>query len=166
MKEFESLLEFAEFLTMRALAEYEALHHGLKAVAKHIERVAKDEFGVYQPEVGPFPEWEELADSTKEDRLRQGYDPDEPLLRTGALRDSISHEVDGLEAEIGSDSDIMVYHEFGTEKIPPRPVLGPAAYRSKKQIEALVGAAVVSGMVGQSVLPAQLGYDADIKKES
>ena len=34
--------------------------------------------------------------------------------------------VEELEAEIGSDSQIMVYQEFGTSKMPPRPVMGPA----------------------------------------
>lgn len=160
MKEF-SPLEFADKLIEIHAQELAELHNGLEKVAKHIERVAKDEFGIYQPAVGPFPPWEELADSTKLDRLNQGYDPDEPLLRTGKLRDSISHRTEGLEATIGSTSQVMVYHEFGTSKMPPRPVLGPAVYRSKEQIMEIVAKAAMAGLASGQV-PAVIGYDDEL----
>lgn len=158
-----SPLEFADKLIRLQFGTVMVLQQGLEKVAQHIERVAKDEFGLYQPAVGPFPAWAELAESTKEDRLNKGYDPDEPLLRTGQTRDSISHQVDGLDAVIGSPSQIMVYHEFGTEKIPPRPVLGPAAFRSKEQIKKLIGTAALVGFVGTERLLPEFGYDAEVK---
>jgi hypothetical protein len=38
----------------------------------------------------------------------------------------------------------MVFHEFGTSKMPPRPVLGPAAFRNKLAIQRLVGEAALA----------------------
>lgn len=154
-----SPMEFAAHLLERAAVEVAALEEGLERVAMHIQKTAKSEFGVYQPERGPFNEWDELADSTKADRVRQGYSENDPLFRSGALRDSIQHEVHGLDAVIGSKSDIMAYQEFGTEKIPPRPVLGPAALRNKARIESLIGAAAVMGIVGGDRIHESLGYD-------
>ncbi|HEV2700470.1 MAG TPA: hypothetical protein VGV09_02480, partial [Steroidobacteraceae bacterium] len=100
------------------------IHEGLEHVGKRIEATAKKEIGTYQPEVGQFPAWAPLAESTMADRVAQGFPADEPLLRTGELRDSISHEVRGHEVAIGSTSDVMVFQELGTSRIPPRPVLG------------------------------------------
>ena len=144
------------------------LHHGLERVAKVIEATAKAEIGHYQDAVGPFPGWPELAESTKDDRVRKGYTENDPLLRSGELLESIGHQVDGLEAQVGSTSELMVFHEFGTQRMPARPVLGPAAFRNKETIHLLLGAAAVSGLLGPvgvagPVLPARihadLGYD-------
>src|SRR6185312_4618807 len=107
MKDVFTALEMAEKLIKIAFAEEFALHEGLKAVAKKIEKTAKGEIGNYQKEKGQFPEWAELADSTIAEKERLGYAlPDNPLLRTGALRDSITSEVKGLEAVVGSKSEI------------------------------------------------------------
>ena len=105
----------------------------LEAVGSKIERDAKEIIGHYQrSDTGPFPEWEELAPSTKADRVSKGFTPNDPLLRTGELRDSIGHEVRGRSVAIGSDLDIAIYQEMGTATIPPRPFLRIAAFRSKK----------------------------------
>jgi phage gpG-like protein len=161
MKEFNSLAAFASHLLAVEAAEVLALHHGLKAVAKAIEATAKAEIGHYQPAVGPFQAWPELADSTKADRVRQGFSENDPLLRTGEMRDSISHEVSGLEAVIGSDSDVMVWQELGTKTIPPRPVLGPAALLNEEKIKEILGKAAARGLLGGASMPAGLGYEFD-----
>lgn len=122
-----------------------ALEVGLKAVAEEIEHTAKEEIGTYQPSVGPFNAWDELAESTKADRVRQGYSEDDPLLRTGELRDSISHRVMGLAAVVGSTDDKAVWQEYGTEKIPPRPFIGPAYVKSFHKLTEMVGFAVLKG---------------------
>ena len=147
MREFAHLGEFVAHLATMAAAETLALHRGLKKCAVAIEATAKAEIGHYQSDAGPFLGWVELADSTKEDRVRKGFSENDPLLRTGELRDSISHQVGGLEAVIGSTSDIMVYQELGTEKIPPRAVLGPAAVHNKKLIIKTLGHAAASGLM-------------------
>ena len=164
MKEFTSFGAFAAHLIMREAATAEMLHAGLKHVAREIEKTAKEEIGVYQSEVGPFPSWPALAEATVDDRIRQGYSPDEPLLRTGDLRESIKHEVKGLEAIIGSDSPIAAYQEFGTDKIPPRPFIGPAAFHNKKTIIETIGLASVRGIAGGAPIREELGYDFTAKE--
>lgn len=166
MKQFGSLLEFSAFMKLAVpIAIAAELKHGLEASAKAIEVTAKAEIGKYQDEVGPFPAWPALAESTQQDRERQGYPADEPLLRRGDLRDSIEREVGNLEAVIGSKSDIAAYQEFGTDKIPARPFMGPAAFRNKDKIAKAVGAAVVSGLFGGGRIHPALGYDMDVKPE-
>jgi HK97 gp10 family phage protein len=143
---FDSMAVFALHLAESAVAVRIAEHHALTKAAKLIEKTAKAEIGAYQPAVGPFDAWAPLADSTVADRTSKGFTPDDPLLRSGELRDSIGYEVSGNEAAIGSTSDVMVYQELGTSKIPPRPVLGPAAYSNKEAVQAILGKAVVHAM--------------------
>ncbi len=59
--------------------------------------------------------------------MSKGFPANNPLLRSGELRDSITMRSDGNGAIIGSPLDIALYQENGTEHIPPRPFLGPAA---------------------------------------
>lgn len=161
--EFTSFSECAlTFARMEAKLVTE-LHIGLDHVAKVIEQDAKAELGHYQNEVGHFPAWEQLAPSTQADRVRQGYTPNDPGLRSGEMQQSITHDTDVLEAMIGSDDQNLVWFELGTEKQPPRPVFGPAVFKRKELIQKIIGAAAVSGLIGRSRLPAELGYDMDIK---
>lgn len=152
MKEFGDLASFAAHLALAEVAAHKALEKGLDKAADHIERAAKGKIGEYQGANGMHDAWPEQADSTKEDRVRKGFTENDPLLRTGALRDSISHETHGLEAAIGSTSDIAVYQELGTDKIPPRPFLGAAAYESIDEVKKLVGGAVITWIVGGNSL--------------
>ena len=147
MKEFSSIAGMVAHLSTMAAAQALTLNRGLKECAVAIEATAKGEFGHYQPEVAPFAGWVELAERTKADRLALGFTEDDPLLRSGALRDSVSNQVSGLEAVVGSTSDIMVYQELGTDKIPPRAVLGPAAIRNKKLIIKTLGHAAAEGLL-------------------
>lgn len=147
---FDSFAGFAAELALMQVETYHHLHEGLVEIAEKIEGVAKSEFGHYQPAIGGFAAWSQLADATMEDRVRKGFDADAPLLRTGGLRDSIEHTVDGLEAAVGSNSDIMVWQEMGTERIPPRAVLGPALERNKEAVKQIVGDAIMGRFVGGS----------------
>jgi len=156
MREFHSIGAFvAHLAAMEAAAILEA-HKGLKECAVAVERTAKTEIGTYQGEVGSFAAWAPLTDATQSERVRLGYTADDPLLRTGELRDSISHEISGLEACIGSNSDVMVFQELGTEKIPPRAVMGPAGIHNVHKIMKVLGAAVAKGLLygsGDSLTP-------------
>ena len=49
---------------------------------------------------------------------------DTPLLDTGKLRASIGVKIGRHVADIGTNDPVMVYQEFGTPQIPPRPVFG------------------------------------------
>ncbi len=140
MKEFKDFSAFSRFLG--DVVKNYPLHQAaiLTAMAKHIEHEAKIKFGHYQAAIGPFDKWQELADATKQDRIRKGYTENDPLYRTGDLMASVYYKVEGNKAYIGSDSDIMVYQELGThmdgnEHIPPRPVLGPAAWGAARHLK-------------------------------
>lgn len=147
MKNFNNIGEMVAHLAAMAAAETLSLHHGLKKCAVAIEKTAKSEIGHYQKPIGPFPGWAELADSTKADRLANGFSENDPLERTHALEESISHEIHALEAAVGSTSDVMVYQELGTSTIPPRAVLGPAAIRNKELIIKTLGHAAAEGLL-------------------
>src|ERR1700751_3553459 len=157
-----SLLDAALKFMLADVAIRSDANAALERVAVKIEKDAKAEFGVYQPAVGPFEAWPELAEATQERREKLGFTPNDPLLMSGDLRDTIEHRTAELETEIGSDSDIMVYQEFGTATIPPRPVLGPAAERNHDLILKELGGAVVAGIIGGDLVHHSLGYGKTI----
>jgi HK97 gp10 family phage protein len=160
MKEY-SLTSFSTHLAEMAANTVLSLNAGLHAAATVIEKDAKDRIGHYQESSGPFPAWEPLADSTEEEKERLGYPLDAPLERTGELRNSIEHEVAGLEAVVGSKSDKALWHEFGTDRIPPRPFIGPAAFENKEKIEGILGAATVRGLSLGGAIPSTF-YDHEL----
>jgi phage gpG-like protein len=152
MLEFASLGAFQNHVTQTMIpAVHSHLGHGLEAVAERIENTARKKFGHYQPEVGHFPSWPELADFTKQDRIEKGFSENDPLLRTGELRDSMGHAVQGFDAVIGSTSDVAVYQELGTNKIPPRPFLGPAVVENEEAIRAIWHDVLLRGFLGRGV---------------
>jgi phage gpG-like protein len=73
----------------------------------------------------------------------------DPLLRTGELRDSISHVVDGRRAVVGSDDPVAIYQETGTSRIPPRPFLSTAAVLVGEDAAKAIGAAVGNAVAGR-----------------
>lgn len=161
---FGSLGSLAQHLASHVVADLHSAQKGLAKAAELIEQTAKQEIGHYQDAAGPFPEWESLAPETEEEKARLGYPLDAPLLRTGAMRDSIKHEVRPLEAIIGATDPKMAFHEFGTSRgVPPRPVLGPALYRNLEKVKHLVGYAAVAGMVGEDPIHPSLGYEHTIE---
>lgn len=67
------------------------------------------------------------------------------------MRDSVHREVSALEAVVGSDEDKAVYHELGTDKIPPRPFLGPAVLHCEEKMKRVLGGALVTGILGRGI---------------
>lgn len=113
----------------------------MERAAQIVEDRAKEDIGRYQAGIDPFADWVPLAPGTVQDKARLGYSPpDNPLLRTGDLRDSIEHTVESEErAVVGSDSDVAVWQELGTRTIPPRSFLGAAAVQEADRVaEALL----------------------------
>lgn len=163
MKTFKSLTDFSLFAAVALpVITVVELERGLKTCAVAIEASAKAEIGSYQGAVGPFSAWPSLAESTQTERERLGFTPDDPLLRRGDLRESIEHEVSGMTAVIGSKDDVAAYQEFGTDKIPPRPFMGPAVIHNEKVIVNVLGGAVARGISGGHVTGPSLGYERDI----
>jgi hypothetical protein len=149
-EEFNSFGGFASFLS--TMTEHAAIDHELlERIAVAVEKKAKDKIGEYQAEVGPFVAWAELAESTKQDRERQGYTENDPGLRSGEMRDSIEHHATFTEAHIGSNDDKLVYFELGTDKQPPRSVLGGALFELAPKIVEEVGQTVVMTLEGEKV---------------
>lgn len=92
--------------------------------------------------------WPPLAESTLKDKAAHGFKMPAPLLRTGQLRDSIQYEVHGNEGCVGSDSEIAVFQELGTNRIPPRSFLVSSAIASEDRIHRMAGAATVAALSG------------------
>jgi hypothetical protein len=151
MTDFSSFGELALHLGEMELLQHEADHNALERCAELIEKRAKEKIGEYQEQAGPFIAWAELADATKADREHQGFPENEPLLRKGELRDSIEHIVIDDEAHVGSNSDVAVFQELGTAKMPPRSFLGGAAVEKLPRILGIVGGHAVAALVGQGV---------------
>lgn len=160
--DFKDLGSLALHLAGQEAALLASLHAGLEKCAKKVEQTAKAEIGHYQSGIGPFPAWAELADSTEEHKAKMGYPPDSPLLASGGMRASITRSTNILEAVIGSTDPKMAYHEFGTPKMPARPVMGPALLTNKEFIRRTLGAATVTGLIGGAAIHAALGYNSTL----
>ena len=73
---------------------------------------------------------------------------DRPWTRTGALRDSIAAQTDGLTAAVGSNDKAAAPQEMGTATIPPRPFLAPVAAQQGEASARAIGDAVASALRG------------------
>lgn len=99
--------------------------------AENTRRRAHDIFGDPQ-------KLQTLAESTQAERERLGYPANEPLVRTGELRDSLKVEAEGPIAVVGSELEMMAWHEFGTSRTPSRPVLGIATTEASAENGAVI----------------------------
>jgi len=73
--------------------------------------------------------------------------------RVNALRDSIGHEVKGVEAAIGSNANQAVVQELGTAQTPPHPFLGVVANEQADVVQKSVGDAVIAALEGRQFVP-------------
>ena len=64
----------------------------------------------------------------------------EPWLQSGALRNSIGAQADGLQAAVGSSDPAAVPQELGAAHMPARPFLAPVAAGSPKREAFAAGA--------------------------
>lgn len=149
MAEFKSFGAFAAHLERLALIAPVVTHHLADKAAEEIELTAKGMIGDYQKSIGPYPAWEELADSTKAERSRLGYSDNDPGFRSGEMRDSIGRKVEAADAVVGSNDKHLVYFDQGTSKQPPRPVLGPAAIHSRDRVRKILGETIFAWVAGR-----------------
>lgn len=128
--------------------ELDELQRGvLDAVSEFALKAAKAMPGTYQDGVGGIPDWPALAARTVKDKERLKFaPPDNPLLRTGDMRDSLDRTVLKDEACVGSNSDVMVAQELGTSKVPPRSVLALAGAITTEHLDALCGPEVAKAL--------------------
>ncbi len=73
---------------------------------------------------------------------------EQPWAKTGALRDNVGAQANGLEAVVGSSDKAAAPQEMGTATIPPRPFLAPAAAAHGADIAQAVGSAVAAALRG------------------
>ena len=146
--EFHSFAAAGAHFGRLALLGEAVTSHIAEVGAKAIQEDAQRRIGSYQDGEGGFPAWANLAPATVDDRIRKGFTPDDPLLRTGDLRKSYARHVSGSEATIGSPSLIALYQEQGTATIPPRPVLGPAGFNSKNTLGPVAAVTVIAWICG------------------
>lgn len=113
-RSFVSLDAFVAHLEQLRIRERAADIAGRRAVVETISHLARERLG--KPSF-----FTPLAKSTMAERSRLGYAANQPLIRTGALRESISWaHLDSRESGVGSSSPYAVYHELGG-KVPGRP---------------------------------------------
>jgi phage gpG-like protein len=156
-KTFASIAEFVAFTAGLEESMRTANRAILEAACQAVEAEAKRVIGTYA--YG----WEQLAPATQAERVRLGFPANEPLLRTGELRESIQHTIiDDHHAEVGSDSDIAVYQELGTARIPPRSFLMQAAVHEEKLIRKIAKEIWVAALLPHSIEAAiaRIVYDA------
>jgi len=147
MTSFFTVEEMADLLLKLKITHKIFLHEGLKVVADKLVDTAKKEISHYQTAIGPFPDWEDLKQSTVDEKEKLGYaPPDNPLLRTGEMRDSIKSNVVDLTIYFGCTDPKSVNHEFGTSKMEMRPFIGPAAFRNIAFIKKVIRKASYEGL--------------------
>lgn len=134
--------EFGRFLG-GLVAEHEVvMHELLDRGCQIIETEAKRVIGTY--EYG----WPALADSTRADRERKGFPEDEPLLRSGGMRDSIGHTVEPDAGYVGSNDPKVRWQELGTKHIPARSFLAGAALTKGQEVAEYLGMGYASSLFG------------------
>jgi phage gpG-like protein len=131
-----SLGSFGAHLAAIAITTTAHEKKGLEKAAVIIETEAKRVIGTY--DYG----WLQLAESTLAQKSANT-----PLLETGEMRDSIEHTHAGRSAFVGSNSDIAVYQELGTAKIPARSFLAGAAIHKGKEAAQAVAGEMLLGLI-------------------
>lgn len=138
------LLEAAElFLTLGLETEHEN-HRALERCGKLVTREVYRVIGSY--DYG----WPQLAESTQNQRESLGFEPNEPLLRTGRMRDTIWFKVQHNEVTIGTDDQIAIWQELGTSRIPPRPFLEGALKAKTPEVLEIIGKDAVRKLSGEA----------------
>lgn len=159
MKELNGFLGAALQFAALDIALHESMKNGLEEAARRIAETAKDEVGHYQPAVGPFNKWDDLAESTEANKAQRGFPANAPLERTGGFRDSGQFEVKGFDAVVGSKDEKAPWFEFDTSRMPPRPVIGPVVIHNSRFIKSIIGRAVVEGISSVRTVHPSLGYN-------
>jgi phage gpG-like protein len=145
---FASMDAFLVFMQTRPPAVEEAEKRGAEVAGKLLQREARNMIGA------EIDQWPPLAPSTVEEKERLGYtgqvSPTDPLLRTGELRLSITHQIEQHAVVLGSDDPIAPYQEHGTGHIPPRPFIGSTLFRDGHDALDLVANHMAGAMAGRN----------------
>jgi hypothetical protein len=150
---FPNIAAYIAYLETRPAAMEAAAPTGIKAACDVVLEATRENIGVYQrSDTHPFEEWPELSEATKADRLAHGYSENDPLLRSGGMRDTYEISVAGTHGAVGSDDMIAFWQEFGTTSIPARSHVGMAGARNEERCSYMMAEPVIAALVG-GVLP-------------
>ena len=145
---FTSIASFVRHLETRPAAMEKAEQQGLKLVGQLF--VAECQALIGQE----LDSWAPLAASTVIEKERLGYvgrvSATDPLLARGDLSLSFSYELHRHMVVFGSDDPVMLFHEYGTSKMPPRPVVGPVTAHHGKEGAELVGNYMAGALAGRN----------------
>lgn len=132
---FGSFQQMARFMKTVDRLSDAVISEGLRLAAEAIHEKMDPMFGSYQSGAGPYPDWEPLKDSTKADRLTAGFTENEPLLRTGHLRESYQVRSGLMWAGVGSEEEYALVQEVGdpTNNLPARSTLGIAFVHAEQE---------------------------------
>ncbi len=143
-KEFDNVAALMEAIRRDFSGVLEAAEPALAEAGAEIKDRAQQKLGLYNAG------WEQLKDETQAARERKGFSPNEPLLVTGHLRDSITFEVGPGRVRVGVKSEgspdigvIAEVQELGNGHIPPRPFLVPALHENRDYIGRLISESIV-----------------------
>jgi hypothetical protein len=157
MMKLNSLGALADVLEARSAAAVKATRTALREGAELVKVAARDCIGKYQPAKGDIPAWAPLSAATQADRVSKGFMPDDPLLRTGALRDAIEIRPVGDDAMLVGVFDpeletIAAAMEFGyfnvraNRVVPPRSFIRGTVSEQGGIVAALIGRAFIESM--------------------
>lgn len=155
-RRFEGFESFVGFLERQTLEVEPAIKLVAGAAAKTLQRRIKAVFG-------DASKLKSLAPSTQAERVRLGYTPNDPLVRSGGLRDSIEEGSEGMLAGAGSADPVLVFQEFGTGTIPPRPTVEIGLHDSKDEVEEFMQMALDTILGGG--VTAKIALAADYRGE-
>ena len=146
MRSFPTIDAFLAHLA-RAPAEMQAAQRkGEEIAGAALVEHAKDLIG--QEQEG----WPALAASTVEQKQRIGWtgrvSATDPLFARGELRASIANTVDQSGITLGSTDPIAPFHEYGTSRMPPRPVIEPTMVKHGQEATETIAEHVVAALVG------------------
>ena len=129
-RSFASFAEWGAFVGTVPGALTAELDDALHLIGNDVAADARNRMGVYQGNVGPFAYWDPLTERTMTERVELGFTPNDPLLRSGELRDSIDFSVSGPSVSVGSPLEKAADMENGVpnRNVPARPFIGPAMY--------------------------------------
>ena len=155
MIEFSRPADFARFLLEQVARAPEVRKAAFLEAAEVVATAAKAMIG------DENEGWAPLAPRTVEEKTRLGYvghhSATDPLLRPGALRDSIEWRADDQCGQAGSDSPGAYWQEFGTDgagtnhPIPPRPFMAPAGIHNRERIAHILARGMVRMARGEPI---------------
>lgn len=153
----DSLGALADILERRSAAAVVSTRIALKEGAELVKTAAQEAIGSYQSAKGDVPAWAPLSEATQEDRVAKGFTADDPLLRTGELKDSIEARpvdenavlvgvFDPAMERIAASMEFGYYNVRAQTMVAPRSFIRGTAFEKAPEVGALIERAFIKSM--------------------